>query len=442
MTRARTRSPQRGAMRPRRGSALIIAVLCLTVVGIVAAASAEFTLPHARQSRDRLRSARALALAEGGAAHAVQLLKTSLTSVSLNRILLGPDSIAGTADDGQLRGLGIPVGDQIPAAGVALSTGSYFVQVIDDPGDPTTGAFADGNGRVIARCRGVTTDSGVAEIDVLIGSGGSSPAVLFQGSATISGNPTIQGNCGTVHANGNLAVTGTTTAAGTVSSSGSVTGGKTITTNGQQVQPVSNAPTMPVASLTAQSQCKSTDVVLNADGTARLGTTIWNATSTHRWGWRRTSSSPVKWEFVLGTGSPAAISGIGACVTGNVYIGSNPGTSTNPFVMSIYATGSIEISGTAFLRALDPNGWLLLAEGDVSLQSELSLVGSVYGRGHCSVGGEGRITGTMQCLSEADGPGDINLTSENRISGDAVFTSNCTGPTTGVARFLGWSQRF
>lgn len=413
----------------------------------MAAVVGSITLPHAVQSRDRVRALRALALAEAGAAHALALVRGPLANVSKTRILAGNDSAGSTADDGILSGMGISVADQLPSAGITLSTGTYTVRVVDDPADSATGAFLDGNGKVMARCRGVTLDGGVAEVDVVIGGLGM-PAIVINGVGNVSGNPYLLGACGGMHANGNLSLGGTTTSSGPVSSSGSVLGGKKITpaAGGAEYDPKSGAPSIAVPIVTAASHCASGVLTLSASGVATFGGSSYTATSSYRYGWIRTSTSPVMWSFdPVATSTPAHMPGATVCVTGNVLISGDVGTAATPYAMSIFATGSIDISGNPFLKPAKP-GWLVMAEGDVSLSGNSSVTpafaGMVYARSQCKISGDPRFSGQVMCRNEADGAGDKNLTDENLISGSPTITNSCSGPLSSGAKVVNWSRRF
>jgi hypothetical protein len=424
--------------RTRRGAALITAILCLAVVGIIAATTMRLSFPYSRQADDRLRTARALQLAEAGAAHVLALRRGLLSTTSVNQLLTGHDAIAGNADDGLLTGLGLPVAAQIPSSGVSMTTGRYTVRLLDDLADPAPGATVDGNGLLLARCRGETSDGGVAEIDVVIGGAASGPAILFNAPAKLSGSATVNGACGGIHANGNLLLSGGASATGIVSSTGTASGGK------KGVTRQSNAPAITVPSVTMASQCRSGDLILNANGTAQLGAQTLTATSTERWGWKRSSSSPVKWEFDPKKGSPAAIPNTAVCVNGNVYISGNvTNTGNTSYPISIFATGSIELSGNSKITAVSGRDYSLLAEGDVSLSGNSSIIGTVYARAHCKGSGNGSIVGQLICLSEPDGPGDIDLIDENDISGNGSVTFNCQGAGGGgTPRIMQWAQRF
>ena len=117
-----------------------------------------------------------------------------------------------------------PQNDQIPLAGKAFQGHTYFVTVRDDPSDGDANASTDLNGRVLVRCRPLTSDGATAEVTAIVGAV-PQPGFAADGNAEFTGSPDILGPCGGAHANGNISSTGGGPDIATqVSATGTVTG--------------------------------------------------------------------------------------------------------------------------------------------------------------------------------------------------------------------------
>ena len=148
-----------------RGIALPSAMFALVAASILAAGVFAFADLSAKATLNQERSTRAVQVADAGVAHAVSMLRASpRKSLSFTRILRGSDNFIPTADDSLLTGYGLAAGDQIPLAGKAYQGHTYFVTVRDDPADGDANASTDLNGRVLVRCRSLTSDGATAEV--------------------------------------------------------------------------------------------------------------------------------------------------------------------------------------------------------------------------------------------------------------------------------------
>jgi hypothetical protein len=447
--------------RDRRGLALPAAIFGMLMLSLLGAAIWTAIDVSAKSAGNRWESAAALQFAEAGAAHALGILRNELADTSYTRLLLGSDNLPLTADDGRITGYGLPSDRRIPATGAEVGTGTYTVLLIDDPADmsplPDALPLVDTNEKIVMRCTGTTSRGGSATIDALVtkvASGGLNlTAVVIDGPFTISGNPNVLGTCGGVYANSILVVSGTLTVADSVQSADEVTvSGSIEDPDGDPVTPLEDQPPVAVPDYNnpTATHCGTADYVLQADGWVKQNSTglLFDATSSAKFNWKRSSSGPVVWE----TASDVTTWPGTFCVFGNVKIGNNMGESTGiPFAMSIIASGSIEISGNPLLKAEDPSGILLMAKGDVKISGNpvggaQNYDGLIYARDQCEISGNPRVKAQLICKNQSSGGGSMNLVSENKISGDVDLTYDCNSiaATSGtlVRRVVSWSQRF
>ncbi len=394
---------------------------------------------------NRVSSVRALQLAEMGAAHTQALLRGVFEDTTLTRLLRGSDGVGGSTDDGLLMGYGLPTDDEIPAAGRTVSTGTYSVQLMDDPSDGDADVLTDSNGRILARCTGVTHDGASARIDVVIG-GTPLPALVTGGNMTISDNPTIIGPCGSLHANQILAISGNPTVEGTVSAADTVDlSGSILDLDGNPIEPLHHQPPVEMPDLVPADFCTAADFVLRADGFyVNVSTGVaTDATSDEVSGWKADVGPPVKWVL---SGNMMADGRI--CAEGNVEISGNPGTAGNPVQTSIIASGSVMVSGNPYMTPSHPDGALIVAAGDVTVSGNPSAgfdnyEGLVYAGSQCALSGDMSLAGNVVCKDDPNPTGSIDYAEENKISGDPVIRSDCTGAFGGgKRRVVAWFQAF
>lgn len=438
------RTPNR-IVRPRTGMALVSALVSLVLISIIIAGVFALTISESKASTNRANALRATQLAEAGMTHAVGVLRGQLADTGFTRLLRGSDGTASTADDGYISGYGLAAALQIADTGRTTTWGRYFVQLIDDPADGDGIATTDANNRIVARCRAVTTDGAIAEVDAIIAVS-PFPAVVVDGPLTLNGNPELVGACGGAHSNSTIDVSGTTTVttAGLLTSTGATTvSGNIMDTAGVSIPPVPNQPPMDIPDLDPASYCAAAaDYYLQADGfVLRVSdNSLHDATSVEKFGFRRASSSPVVWDQA--GADPAGT----YCATGNVKIGSNIGSSGSPAVITILATGSIEVSGNPYMVP-DYGGISLMAAGDVSISGNPSAgadnySGLVYAGAQCKVSGNLHLSGQLVCKNKANPTGSLDYASQNAISGNASITYNCGSSTVlGNRRVLYWYPR-
>lgn len=431
--------------RHRRGIALVSALAALVLLSVIIAGTFVLTNSDSRSSNNRANSTRANELAEAGMSHALGILRGPLADTSLTKLLRGPDGVANTADDGYITGYGLSAALQIPDTGRTSTWGRFYVQLIDDPADPDGVATTDANSQIVVRCRAITTDSATASIDAIIGV---TPfrAVAVDGNLTINGNPALMGQCGGVHTNGNMSVSG----AATVTTQGVVTSTGTTTVNGNirdtshtVVTPVTNQPPVDIPTLDPMSYCTGhADYYLQADGYILKSSdgSLTLSTGTQHYGFRRTGASPVVWDQ---TGTPFAGT---YCVTGNVTINGNPGSTSTPSVVTILASGSVSVAGNPFMTPAY-GGISIMAGGDVSVNGNAgsgnaNYSGLVYAGSQCSVNGNMSMSGQLVCKNAANPTGSVNYVSSNSLNGNPTITYNCSSSTAfGARRIMYWYPR-
>ena len=441
-TASALRARPRARRRDRRGFALptaLIGLLGVTMLALAIYATAEV---ESRASKNRVASARATLLAEQAAVHALRLLQDSLRGTTFTRLLRGADNITGTADDGRLVGHGLSAAAEIPAAGKAGVYGTYEVLLLDDPADPDGVNLVDRNHRLLARCTARTTDGSRATIEVIF-QGPPTPGVAIGGDLKIGGKPAITGKCGGLQANGNIEVGAEPTVVeGYLAATGSVGPKAIVRPNGTTNVPETGAPPVVIPDLNPLDHCATADYVAQADGWIRRvsDNTLHDATSTAKFGWKRSGTGPTKWDFDAVGSAEGTF-----CFHGNVFLSANPGSAADPFELSIYASGSVEISGNPYLRPAPGDSVVLVAGGDLSISGNpvaggTSYAGLIYAESQCKVSGTPVLSGAFWCLSKANAAGTVELTSLNEFSGDARFGYDCGGAAMRLRRDVYWVQ--
>ena len=433
--------------RPRRGRdgiALATALFSLLVVTVLAQGMWTIARLNNFSAVNREDAARALNLAEAGVAHTLGLLRSPLEDTTLTRLLQGSDGTPGTGDDGLLIGYGLPTADMIPAAGIAMEGGTYFVTLIDDPADLDSDPLTDSNSRILARCTGVTDTEGSASIDVVIGIP-RFPAMASNGDLKINGNPFILGACGGAHANNVVIVSGTPTVQTQISASDSVeVSGQIDQAGGGQSTPLNHQPPVDIPQLDAMEYCGETDFILRANGylvtvgPPRDSTDVSdNAVN----GWQMGSNDPVEWNL-----SGASTVGGSYCIEGNVVVSGNPtGPGGTPLPLSLFADGSVQYAGNPMITSAHPDGVLIMANGDVEINGapevgEENYNGLIYARSQCRLNGNPTVGGQILCRDDPNPPNSQEWVIENEISGNPVITYGCGGMLVGARRILAWYQ--
>ncbi len=333
-----------------------------------------------------------------------------------------------------------------------MEGGTYFVTLMDDPAHPREfdgDPLSDSNGRIIARCTGVTDTEASASINVVIGAA-SFPAMATDGSLTISGTPSILGDCGSVHANEIVVVNGSPTVSEFISASETVDVTGTIYQEGGGTStPLSNQPPIEIPDLDPMDYCDTSDFILRANGyfvtvgsPPPEGAEGVDANSTPVNGWTSGgTSNPVEWSL-----SGDATAEGSYCVEGGVLISGNPGTEAVPLAMSFFADGSVQVSGVANIKAKHPSGAFIVANGDVQMNGrstwfEEDNSGFIYAQSQCMLNGDMIIEGYILCKDDPNPPGSNELVTENLLNGNPTIRYNCGGLSAGgLRRILSWYQ--
>jgi hypothetical protein len=423
----------------RRGLALPSAMFALVVIAVLLAGLFIFADLSAKSVRNRERATRAVHVAEAGINHTLGLLRTSLRTHSFTRILRGDDDLPLTPDDSVLTGWGLSSSDEIPLAGQTYQGDTYFVSVTDDPADGDLFPNTDLNGRVLVRCRSLTTDGASAEVAAIIGSV-PQPAIAADGNLNFSGTPTIAGVCGGVHANGNISAGSNTTIQTQATATGTASGGFKLP-NGTDAPELGGQPEVPIPDLPPLTFCAGADFRLTSSGNVvNLSTGASTpAIAAPVNGWKRSSGPPlVKWDL-------AGVGAVGGtyCVEGNAYISGNNGTAVTPLNLSVVATGSIEVSGNPFLIADHDDEILFLAGGDLSISGNPSagannFQGLVYAGAQCKTSGNPVLFGQLMCNNGPQPVGSVNIIAAHEMSGNFTLTFDCSANVFNRRRVLYW----
>lgn len=445
-------APQSHSPSRRRGAALASALFAIMAASILTAGVHYMTRVDIRTTANRESAARALMIAEAGAIHALAIMRDTLQDLEYTEFLRGPDTTSGaTADDSLLIGRTLssgPTGNDIPAAGRAYAGGTYTVRIIDDPADTDGDPTRDSNSRVIARCTGFGPDGARAQLDVVIG-GITMPGFVFDGPLNISGSAQAIGRCGGVHANGAITIGGSNLiSSGPVSSTSTVTG-SIKTPGGATVTPLQNQPAAAMPELLRAEMCRSAGYHLTESGdiyrknSPTDSTFLGNAIGSAVVGFKRSGAPPLtKW--TLETKTPPANS---YCIDGNLEISGGAGDEGAPARLSIYASGSVSVSGNPYMVSFDADSMLIYSGGDLKISGNpkaglLSYGGAMYAKYQCDVSGNPTINGQMICDNEPSQPTStiIEWATANNISGNPQLSYNCNMKYASTRRYMSWVQ--
>jgi hypothetical protein len=434
--------PVNGEVSRRRGVALPAALFGLVAVSVMAVGVYSMTDLQSKSVKNRESSARALMLAETGMVHALHVVRDTLKNKDAIDYFKGSDRAFETADDYLLIGYNLSEAAQIPALGKNVAEGNYKVTIADDPNDGDADPRTDNNFRFTLNCTAVTTDGAKATLSAVVGNS-MYPGVVTEGNLQINGDPEIVGKCGGAHANqvvivsGNPVVTNNISATSYVQLSGTVED-----TSGNPVTPLQFQPPLEIPEVFPADYCGTAEFTLNSNGTLFQKSTglSFNINSTAKFGWKRSSSSPVMFDHDAGTATNGTV-----CAYGNVKVGGNTGTAANPMAMSIIATGSIQISGNPYLVPSSEDRIMFLAGADVQISGNpdagaISYEGLIYATSQCKVSGNPVVHGQIVCKNKLDPAGSVNIADVNQISGDPKITYNCGGFRLTRLRFLSWYQ--
>lgn len=419
----------------RSGIALPAAMFALVAASILAAGMVSFADLNGKAALNQERATRAAHVADAGVSHALGLLRQSLKTQSFTRILRGADDMVPTADDSLFIGYGLAVNDEIPLAGKTFQTHTYFVTVRDDPADGDASGATDLNGRVLVRCRVLTSDGATAEVTAILGAV-PFPALAADGNLTLSGSPEILGPCGGAHANGNISGAGGPIVSTQATATGTASGTFKLPNN-TPAPKLGGQPEIGIPDLNPLDYCPSADFRLLATGNVQTVATGFQVPAAAA-GWTYNAGS-LTWTFAGGADGTY-------CAAGNVLIAGNTGSAAAPKRISILATGSIRVEGTPYLAADHEDGILLLAAGDVYLAGNAaagatSYQGMVYAGAQCAAQGTFTMFGQLLCANGPQPPGATQWAVGHTVEGNFKLTFDCSANVFNKRRVLYWYPR-
>jgi cytoskeletal protein CcmA (bactofilin family) len=265
-------------------------------------------------------------------------------------------------------------------------------------------------------------------------------ALTVGGHLTISGNPTIAGTHGGVHANGNLSVSGNPLI------SGNATAGGTYSASGNPVVVGTKAggqPPVTIPTINPADFFGARDFRLAADGKVYNASGVMQAMSGGQWnGWDYSSG---KWSL----SGNSTINGT-LYIEGDVVVSGNPGSTTAPWIATLIATGSIEVTGNPNIRpptASDPGALfrsstenlLFVAGKDLKINGnpQQSFQGILAAHEQVSVSGNARLTGFIIAEDAANAGTQVTA---DAISGNMQLTYNGAlgNPFPGDVQIMTW----
>lgn len=445
----------RARLRSESGMALIVVLLMLGVMTMIGMAITGVGMIATTVTVNATETASALAIADGGLAHARRMILWQEWP-AINTLLQNGNGVACSGDELATVPAGAPAGfpsaasDLIPAAGRAFGGGTYQVYVCDDHATdvhPTTGvldgnANSDVNRRIIVRAVGTTATGASATVEQIYSSS-DVPALTLNGNVLVTGNIQVLGTGGAVQSNGTLELAGNAcaqvsfSAASTLTVSGASVGGSAACT-AAALQAISEAAPVNAPALSADAYKAQADVWLNADGTCYSTLLSINV-----------PCLLIGWSYNAGT-STWSDSGTAIAATywadGNVDLDGTYGTILAPAALTILAKGHVRISGSHRTQpdlsvsgiGINNVGLSIVAGTDVQVVgNNVGLVGGVvYAPHQVDITGSSSITGQVVALNQADtnypAAGGTNLVARAadgrmQISGAATITFNGTG---------------
>ncbi len=409
------------------GIALIAVLLAMALVTAIGVALTAVGVVEFRTSMNHRSATQALLLADAGASHALALLRGPLNGQAYSDVLVGADGVGGTPDDGTLAGFGLASVDVVADSGMVLGPGRYFVQMINDPGDPSGDPYIDSNDRFIAVCRGETPDGGSAEVRVLLAAP-NFPAVASNGPLTLEGDPEVLGPCAGVHANGPLTIEDTPTVDGSVTASDTIVENGTVRDAGGNVVKPDYEPPIEVPELDPLDYCGEAEYFLKKGWLVTVGpprdSTSVAGPKVLGWQWDPSDNT-----YTL-SGNDAVPGTV--CADGNIRVSGNLGSQGAPIKISLLATGSVRVGGTPVVEPDHSEGVLIVSGGDVQIGGNAKsydpyYAGLIYGRSQCQVNGTPIIDGHLLCYNAPNDPGTADYVDENKINGTPRITYDCTG---------------
>ena len=318
-------------------------------------------------------------------------------------------------------------GDSVIIASRTLAGGCSYSALIHRVDGGTGPMFA-----VTTQGRGSGGFSGSRTLNTLLVPGGiqlPTQALVIGGNLKINGNADFSGGCADVHANGPIDLGGDVVAEG-VSSTGNVTvGGSLRDSSGNPVTPETGVDPVTLPELDPMDYCGAADFILRNDGTI-TNVALGQTKNEKGWGWKFDDGNN-GWKA-----DDSGITGGTMCVEGNLQVGIDLGSSSNPMPMTILAGGSVIINGDPYLTPAHPDGIGIMAAGDLKLNGSPSggvenFTGLYYAGSQCGLGGSPSLSGQLICLDKPNPPGSQDWMDENIVNGDANIEFDCSGVSLG-----------
>ena len=236
-----------------------------------------------------------------------------------------------------------------------------------------------------------------------------------------------------MHANGDLDISGNPTIAKNATAGGTYTESGNPTIGGISGGGQGGVPIPPVAAIDFK---PTDDFIVNGAGqmTDQAGTVICDASASNDacevmgYGW---VYDPPGWTFDGNTGTDGTY-----YLEGPATISGNPGNPATPIALTIIAEGSIEISGRPDLIPDTPD-LMFVTDGDLKISNRptmpLMVEGAILVHEQLDISSRPTLSG--QVIVE-DAANDSSLVTENKISGNATFSSNGTLGGAGGAQLL------
>lgn len=407
---------RRYRMRDDRGLILPLALMAFVVLGALAAAILSTGGSEAQIASNHLRAIQAQFLAEAGLEHTFNTLRTTPNLVTIANTTL--QTIVPTA---QLGGAGSYT-VQYQAAG------TNTVRVV------STGTPAIGGSQEIRRAIMSTFFH-------------SNDAILTAGNLAISGNTDVLatgGQCGNVHTNSNLQlsgsaidISGSATASGSYTTTGNPdvgpgSGGSTPTQTIPAINPTDFL-NIAIATLPANHVFQMTSNGQILDGSGGLLTTLVSGGSYN--GWRYTSGTTAEWQF---SGSADNVNGT-YYFEGDARLSGSPGSTANPWVTTLIATGNIIITGGPEIQT-SLTDTLFIAGRDIDIHGNPGNTvfnGLIGAHEQFNLGSNVTVNGFL--IAE-DADSVSSLVTSNTVSGGPTINYNCGSnpPLQGPIQMLSW----
>jgi hypothetical protein len=339
--------------------------------------------------------------------------------------------------------------------------GTFRVQlanIITGPLNDGGTATDDTDQTLLATAEGVVTVGGHTNrkrVEVVLGPTGLSAFTMncTTGSPTtllVSGNPNVAGSMGSVHSNCNYSSSGNPNIAVNLTASGTITNTGSPTVGGQTTPgaPRQNLPAITPTNYKPSATATNAYIMKESPAPGIYlpnGTLVFDASGGGKWpsgsgGWEYSGTTPNgKWKYsgnAVGTDVQGKTfyfektSGAAAGQTGNVEISGNPGSSSDPWQVTIIAEGYIDVSGNPTVQPSNnlpqagfPPNMQFIAGTDIRVAGNFEMAGPGIMAAHeqIAISGNPRITGFVYA---ENAPTTDALLGRNFISGNPTITYN------------------